>query len=66
MGLSPRRTQIDEYVFLAEIDDGADPVLSFEHDACEWASCEQAVGLLKWPNNRKALEYCDHLLQTVG
>jgi 8-oxo-dGTP pyrophosphatase MutT (NUDIX family) len=59
----PDVTSIEEYVFLAEIADDADPVLSFEHDSYEWASFERAMGLLKWHNNRKALEFCDRLLQ---
>jgi dATP pyrophosphohydrolase len=54
---------IDECVFLAEITDDADPVLSFEHDSYEWASFARAMELLKWPNNRDALAFCDRLLQ---
>lgn len=59
----PDVTHIDEYVFLAEIAGNADPVLSFEHDSYEWANFDRAIDLLKWPNYRKAIEFCDRFLQ---
>jgi 8-oxo-dGTP pyrophosphatase MutT (NUDIX family) len=59
----PDVKQIDEYVFLAEIAAAADPVLSFEHDSYQWAKFDLAMALLKWPNNREALEFCDRLLK---
>ncbi len=59
---NPDVTHIDEYVYLAEIASDADPVLSFEHDSYEWADFDRAIELLKWPNNRKALEFCSRLL----
>jgi 8-oxo-dGTP pyrophosphatase MutT (NUDIX family) len=54
---------IDEHVFLAEIGNETNPVLSFEHDAYEWTDFDRAMGLLKWPNNREALEFCDRLMR---
>jgi hypothetical protein len=48
-------------VFLAEITDGAEPKLSFEHDAFEWATFDRALGMLKWPNNQEALAVCHRL-----
>jgi dATP pyrophosphohydrolase len=63
----PNVTKIDEFVFLAEVADDVEPILSFEHDSFEWAKVERAVGLLKWLNNRNALLYCHQLLlQTCG
>ena len=60
----PDVTHIDEFVFLAEIAASSEPVLSFEHDLYQWAGFDQAIELLKWPNNRRALEYCDQLLRS--
>jgi len=62
----PDVSSIDEYVFVAKIAGDAEPRLSFEHDSFEWAEFDRAIGLLKWHNNRKALEYCDQLLQKDG
>ncbi|MCI0335754.1 MAG: NUDIX domain-containing protein [Planctomycetes bacterium] len=59
----PDVKKLDEFVFLAEIADDAYPVLSFEHDWYEWAEFDRAMSLLKWPNNRMALEFCDQLLR---
>jgi dATP pyrophosphohydrolase len=59
----PDVTSIDEFVFLAKIADDIEPTLSFEHDSFEWAGFDRAMGLLKWPNNRMALEFCDRLLR---
>jgi dATP pyrophosphohydrolase len=59
----PQVTTIDEYVFLAEIASEVNPVLSFEHDAYEWAEYDRAITLLKWPNNIAALRFCDQLLR---
>ena len=54
---------IHEYVFLAEIASCVDPVLSPEHDLFEWASFDRAIGLLKWQNNKEALQFCHRLLR---
>jgi len=55
----PSVERIEEFVFVAEVALGAEPLLSFEHDAYEWTNFEQALTLLKWPNNRAALEFCN-------
>jgi dihydroneopterin triphosphate diphosphatase len=59
----PDVKSIDEFVFLAEISYGVEPVLSHEHDCYEWTGIDRARSLLKWPNNRLALEFCDNLLR---
>jgi dATP pyrophosphohydrolase len=61
----PETTQIDEYVFLTEWPPATDPVLSFEHDAFRWAPFDDALALLKWPNNRDALIHCNRLLTSL-
>jgi len=53
---------VKEYVFLAEISDGSEPILSFEHDRYEWMPYTPAMARLKWPNNQRALEFCNSLL----
>jgi dATP pyrophosphohydrolase len=59
----PDVKHLNEYVFLAEVAVDAEPLLSFEHDAYEWTGFDRAMNLLKWPNNRRALEFCDTLLR---
>jgi len=47
---------IPEEVYVAEVPPGAEPRLApYEHDAFRWCSFEQALELLTWENNRKAL-----------
>ena len=47
---------IPEEVFVAEVPRGVDPVLApYEHDAFRWCSFEEALELLTWENNRRAL-----------
>ena len=58
----PEVKEIHEHVFLAEVADGTQPVLSFEHDAFKWSGFDRAWELLKWPDNRHALEVCHRLL----
>ena len=60
----PDVVRIDEFVFLAEVERDVVPILSFEHDHFEWTGYENAMEILKWPNNRHALEFCNGLLQT--
>jgi dihydroneopterin triphosphate diphosphatase len=59
----PDIQHIDEFVFLAEIAASREPVLSFEHKEYLWTSFDEAVSLLKYEDNRRALEFCDHLLK---
>lgn len=59
----PNTTELSEYVFLARIDQVDDPTIdSFEHTDWRWCSYEEALELLKWEENKKALEYCHNLL----
>jgi 8-oxo-dGTP pyrophosphatase MutT (NUDIX family) len=60
----PDVKEIHERVFLVEIIDGAEPELSFEHDAFEWATFDRALAMLKWINNRDALAVCHRLTST--
>lgn len=47
---------IPEEVYVAEVPSDADPVLApYEHDAFRWCSFEEALELLTWENNRRAL-----------
>ncbi|MCZ6615593.1 MAG: NUDIX domain-containing protein, partial [Chloroflexi bacterium] len=54
-------TEIIETVFTAQVED-AEPRLSFEHDAWQWCQLDEALGMLKWPNNIEALQRCDVFL----
>ena len=53
---------VKEFVFLAEIVDRSEPNLSFEHDLYEWMPFTPAMARLKWPNNKRAIEFCNRLL----
>ena len=57
----PGPDEIVEHVFVAEVD-GSAPTLSWEHDAWEWRPPEEAVGMLKWPNNIEAIGRCEDFL----
>jgi len=47
---------IPEEVYVANAPDGRDPVLApYEHDTFMWCSVEDALQLLAWENNRRAL-----------
>jgi len=60
----PDITELTEYVFLARIDQEDDPTIdSAEHVEWKWCSFEEALELLKWEENKKALEYCYDLLR---
>jgi 8-oxo-dGTP pyrophosphatase MutT (NUDIX family) len=63
---APGVTSIDEHVFLAEIEKTGEPTLSYEHDQFQWVGFECGMDLLKWDNNRKALDYCDRLLRGMS
>jgi dATP pyrophosphohydrolase len=56
---APDVQEIVEYVFLAGVDENAEPVLSWEHDAWRWCSFDEAAGLLTWPENVEALRRCE-------
>ena len=47
---------VPEEVYAAEVASDGDPVLApREHDAFAWCTVEQAIELLKWEDNRRAL-----------
>lgn len=54
--------EIKEFVFLAKIDKDAKISLSWEHDEYRWVNYKEGINLLYWPNNKKALEYCEKYL----
>jgi 8-oxo-dGTP pyrophosphatase MutT (NUDIX family) len=61
----PGTAEIEEYVFLAVVE-GEDVSLSAEeHDDCRWCTYEQALGLLAWPENVRALRCCQQVLAEV-
>ena len=57
----PGPDEIVEHVFVAEVD-GDEPTLSWEHDAWEWHAPEEAVRILKWPNNVEGIWRCEEFL----
>jgi 8-oxo-dGTP pyrophosphatase MutT (NUDIX family) len=51
----PEVVAIPEEVYVANVPPG-DPVLApYEHDAFRWCSIDDALRLLRWENNRRAL-----------
>ena len=56
--------EIPEYVFIARIDNLDLPSIDpEEHDDWKWCSFEEAMKLLHWENNKKALEYVRRFLE---
>ena len=56
--------ELDEYVFVARIDQEDLPHIdSFEHTEWKWCSYEEAMNLLCWEDNKKALEYVKNYLE---
>jgi len=41
--------------FVARVPDGAEPVLSSEHESYEWCTAERALALLPWTNQREII-----------
>lgn len=63
----PEVNEIRERIFLAMVDEDAEPVLdSGEHDRCRWSSLAEADYLLYWPGNRTSLSQCARLLQRIN
>jgi dATP pyrophosphohydrolase len=56
--------EIVEYVFVALVDRQQEPVLSWEHDAWQWCSLDEALALLTYPGNVEALKSCDRFIRT--
>lgn len=68
---SPRRRSADappippvtEHVYLALLSAKKDPVIDpAEHDAWDWFTYEDALGWLRWPENREGLRRCQNLM----
>ena len=55
--------EIVEHVFVAEVKRAA-PQLSFGHDAWKWCPLDEAVNLLKYPENIEAILGCQIALQS--
>ncbi|MBU7016026.1 MAG: NUDIX pyrophosphatase [Theionarchaea archaeon] len=58
--------EITEYVFVAFLDTG-EPVLDpQEHNQYKWCSIDEALQLLYWPNNKKALKQVHDIVVKKG
>ena len=56
--------EIPEYVFVARINQPDLPSIdSNEHEDWKWCSFEEAMNLLKWEENKKALDYAKNILE---
>jgi dATP pyrophosphohydrolase len=55
--------EIVEYVFVALVDRQQEPTISWEHDAWQWCSLNEALGLLAYPENIEALQSCHRFLR---
>ncbi|MHA1217344.1 MAG: NUDIX hydrolase [Candidatus Heimdallarchaeaceae archaeon] len=56
--------EIPEYVFVAKISQPDLPSIDpKEHDEWKWCSFEEAMELLKWEDNKKALEHIRNILE---
>jgi len=53
---------ITEHVFMARITDEREPKLSEEHDQYRWCKLNEALSLLRWPENIEALRRCNGIL----
>lgn len=61
--LYPSTTErITEYVFMARITDAQRLELSEEHDQYRWCKFDEALSLLRWPENIEALKRCNKVL----
>jgi len=61
--LYPSGTEsITEHVFVARITDEQKPELSDEHDQYRWCKFDEALSLLRWPENIEALNRCNRVL----
>ena len=55
--------EIPEYVFIAKIFQPNPPNIDpIEHDEWKWCSFDEAIGLLKFEDNKSALKYVNKLL----
>ncbi len=52
-----------EEVFGMEVEEGVEPKLSHEHDKYKWCELEEALDLLKFESNKKALRHLNTMLK---
>ncbi|MEE9409751.1 MAG: NUDIX domain-containing protein, partial [Candidatus Heimdallarchaeota archaeon] len=56
--------EIPEYVFIARVDQSDHPAIDpNEHDEWKWCSFNEALKLLHWEDNKKALIHCNNYLE---
>ena len=55
--------EIPEYLFIAKIDDPRPPKIDpIEHNDWKWCPYEEAMNLLKWEDNKRALDFVHKFL----
>jgi 8-oxo-dGTP pyrophosphatase MutT (NUDIX family) len=59
-----RTTAITEHCFIAQCALDQEPTLSKEHDMYRWCGIEEAIGLLHFTDNVKALRSCEGMGST--
>jgi dATP pyrophosphohydrolase len=59
----PEANEIEEHAFLALVQGRPAPALSREHRAWRWCRPVEALALLKYPDNKTALERCESFLR---
>ncbi|MFQ5910008.1 MAG: NUDIX pyrophosphatase [Thermoplasmata archaeon] len=65
--LFPGASEFMEHVFLAYVEGGKEPVMDpNEHDGYRWCRLDEALGLLKWPENKDALKRCSEAIAASG
>jgi dATP pyrophosphohydrolase len=58
---------ITEHNFIAVVEGRSDPVISpAEHDRFLWCTLDEALDLMYWPENKKALALCREFLESGG
>ena len=56
-------TEIPEYLFIAKIEESNPPKIDpIEHNDWKWCSYEEAMNLLKWEDNKRALDFVHKFL----
>lgn len=58
--------RIDEFVFIARLEEERAPSLSHEHKDWRWCSVDDALKMLKWADNKRALIRCDAVFSKHG
>lgn len=59
----PGVEKVEEFVFLAFVEAGEPRLEPEEHDLWRWCRFEEALELLKWPENKEALRRCYLILR---